>query len=132
MSRYGRQSCSGQEPAELLPLFSDPAKLTQILLNLLGNALKFTRQCEQAVVEAGGSVEAGEACFFVRDNGAGFDMAFADRLFRPFSRLHRAEEYPGTGIGLAVCQRIVERHGGRIWFESEPGNGTTFFFTVPK
>jgi len=110
---------------------ADRSLVRQVWLNLLGNALKFTRQCEQAVVEAGGSVEAGEACFFVRDNGAGFDMAYAGKLFHVFQRLHRDTAFEGTGVGLAIVARVVQRHGGRVWAEGAPGQGATFHFSLP-
>lgn len=108
----------------------DARLLAVALENLLGNAWKFTSRVVDARIEVG-AVQCGEETrYFVRDNGAGFDMAFADKLFRPFSRLHPAEEFPGTGVGLATVQRIVHRHGGRIWAEAAPGMGATFFFTL--
>ena len=110
---------------------ADRSLIRQVWFNLLSNALKFTRQCEQAVVEAGGSIEAGEAHFFVRDNGAGFDMAYAGKLFHVFQRLHRDTAFEGTGVGLAIVARVVQRHGGRVWAEGAPGQGATFHFTLP-
>ena len=110
---------------------ADRRLLRLCLENLLGNSLKFTRgrQSWIQVGEEGRDVE-GERVYFVRDNGVGFDMAFADRLFGVFQRLHRAEDYPGSGIGLALVQRIVHRHGGRVWAESAVGQGTTIRFTL--
>ncbi len=110
---------------------ADRSLIRQVWFNLLGNALKFTRQCEQAVVEAGGSIEAGEAHFFVRDNGAGFDMAYAGKLFHVFQRLHRDTAFEGTGVGIAIVARVVQRHGGRVWAEGAPGQGATFHFSLP-
>lgn len=98
--------------------------------NLLGNALKFTGHTVDPRIEVGSTEAAGERVFFVRDNGAGFDMSLASRLFTPFQRLHSGQDFPGSGVGLATVQRIVHRHGGRIWAESEPGRGATFFFTL--
>jgi len=107
-------------------------RLVRILLdNLIGNAWKFTANAPDPHVEVGAEQRDGETVFFVRDNGAGFDMAYIERLFTPFQRLHSEREYAGTGIGLATVRRIVERHGGRIWAESELGAGATFFFTLP-
>jgi PAS domain S-box-containing protein len=101
--------------------------------NLLTNAWKFTSQLAQAEISVGQKLDAvGLPVFFVRDNGAGFDMAYSDKLFEPFQRLHAASEFSGTGIGLATVSRVIKRHGGRIWAESAPGCGTTFFFTLPQ
>jgi len=103
-----------------------------LLENLLGNAWKFTGQAPAARIELGATVRDGAPAFFVRDNGAGFDMAFAAKLFAPFQRLHSATEFPGTGIGLATAQRIVHRHGGRIWAEGVVDVGASFYFTFPE
>lgn len=99
--------------------------------NLLGNAWKFTANVGAASVAFGSTDVGGSPAYFVRDNGAGFDMAFAGKLFAPFQRLHTVDEFPGTGIGLATVQRIVHRHGGRIWAEGAVGEGATFDFTLP-
>jgi len=114
----------------LPPTFGDPALIRQVWVNLLSNAFKFTRKAEKAKVEIGCAGKDGAAAFFVRDNGAGFDMRYADKLFAAFQRLHRAEEFEGTGVGLAIVQRIVHRHGGRVWAESELGCGATFNFAL--
>lgn len=102
-----------------------------VWVNLLSNAIKFSRNQERPVIQIGSRTEKGETILFVRDNGAGFDPRFADKLFGVFQRLHRQDEFEGTGIGLATAQRIVHKHGGRIWAESQPGHGATFYFTVP-
>ena len=117
----------------LAPTSGDPALLRQVLVNLLANALKFTRGRQPAVIEVGmmAPEEAGEAVYFVRDNGVGFDMDQADRLFVMFQRLYHPEEFEGSGVGLAMVRRIIERHGGRVWAESEPGAGATFYFALP-
>ncbi|HSR96048.1 MAG TPA: ATP-binding protein [Kofleriaceae bacterium] len=109
----------------------DPHLLRIALDNLLGNAWKFTSKVPNATIELSAVQRSGEVLIAVRDNGAGFDMAYARRLFNPFQRLHRVEEFPGTGVGLATVQRIVNRHGGRIWADSAPGCGASFFFTLP-
>ena len=110
----------------------DPRLLRVLFENLLGNAFKFTAGRDPARIEFGLHRRDGESAYFLRDNGAGFDMKFAGRLFGPFQRLHRAEEYPGTGIGLATVQRIVHRHDGRIWADGAPGEGATFWFTLDR
>jgi len=99
--------------------------------NLLGNAWKFTSKRSDPAIEFGCLAAAGPRSFYVRDNGAGFDLAYASQLFGAFQRLHAASEFEGTGIGLATVQRIIHRHGGRIWAEARPGEGATFHFTLP-
>ncbi len=113
------QSCVGDQPL-----------LRQVWLNLLSNAIKYTREKSPAVIEIGCRTEQGHTVYWVRDNGAGFDMQYAGKLFRVFQRLHRDDEYEGTGVGLALVQRVLQRHGGRIWVEARPGEGATFHFTT--
>jgi len=109
----------------------DPALIRQVLANLIGNAVKYTSQRQAARIEVTAEREDGDVLFQVRDNGVGFDMAYVHKLFGIFQRLHRAEEFEGTGIGLATVRRIVARHGGRTWAEGIPGQGATFYFTLP-
>jgi signal transduction histidine kinase len=117
---------------ELPPAWGDSTLLRQVWVNLFSNAVKFTREREPAVIEVGASSSDGETVYWVRDNGVGFDPRYADKLFGVFQRLHTAAEFEGTGVGLAVVQRIVQRHGGRIWAEAAPGEGAKFFFALPK
>jgi light-regulated signal transduction histidine kinase (bacteriophytochrome) len=109
----------------------DVTQLCQLFQNLVGNAIKF---CSPAPPQVRITArDQGEQWrFSVQDNGIGIDNQYAEKIFVIFQRLHTRQEYPGTGIGLAICRRIVERHGGRLWFESEPGNGSVFHFTLPK
>jgi light-regulated signal transduction histidine kinase (bacteriophytochrome) len=102
------------------------------LTNLLDNAWKFTGKQEHPQIEFGATVKNGKKIIFVRDNGVGFDMIYAGKLFGTFQRLHRFDEFPGTGIGLAIVLRVINRHGGKVWAESEVGKGATFFFTLPE
>jgi light-regulated signal transduction histidine kinase (bacteriophytochrome) len=110
----------------------DRSLLEQVWSNLLANAIKFSSQKENPLVEVGGIVEQSENIYFVRDNGAGFDPRYRDKLFGVFQRLHDESEFPGTGVGLALVHRIITRHGGRVWADSQPGDGATFHFSLPK
>jgi light-regulated signal transduction histidine kinase (bacteriophytochrome) len=112
---------------------ADPALLKQVLVNLVGNAIKFTGKTKQASVEIGSLSDpsAEDRTYFVKDNGAGFDMRHVGKLFGVFERLHRQEEFEGTGVGLAIVQQIVERHGGRVWAEAAVDQGATFYFNLP-
>jgi PAS domain S-box-containing protein len=133
-----RRECPGRRVeivvGELPACSADPGLLKQVWINLLSNALKYTSRREAARVEIGGEQgnSTGPPTYFVKDNGIGFDMRYTDKLFGVFQRLHPADEYEGTGVGLAIVQRIIHRHGGRVWAEAEPDRGATFFFTLPN
>jgi light-regulated signal transduction histidine kinase (bacteriophytochrome) len=118
------------EIADALCVTGDAQLLKSVIDNLLGNAAKFSRSNPNACIEFGVRRELDLPIYFVRDNGAGFDMTYVNKLFTPFQRLHSASEFEGTGIGLATVQRIVRRHGGRIWAEGATGQGSTFSFTL--
>jgi len=127
MQREGREI--DVRIGELPPYQGDPALIKQVWVNLLSNAIKYSRDRKPAIIEIGCKKEESGNVYFVRDNGAGFDMQYAGKLFGVFQRLHRADEFEGTGVGLAIVQRVIVRHGGRIWVEAEPGKGATFYFT---
>ncbi len=116
---------------ELPPSNGDPRLLQQVWTNLLENAVKYSSKTAEPAVQISGHTEKGETVFTVADNGAGFDMRYYDKLFQVFQRLHRDSEYPGTGVGLAIVQRIVARHGGRVWADATPGHGARFSFCLP-
>ncbi|HEY5994108.1 MAG TPA: ATP-binding protein, partial [Gallionellaceae bacterium] len=119
------------EIGELPPAHGDAAMLRQVWVNLLSNAIKFTRTRQEARIDVSGRVEGSELVYCVRDNGVGFDMQFADKLFGVFQRLHSMEEFEGTGAGLAIVKRIVTRHGGRVWADGKVNEGAAFYFALP-
>jgi light-regulated signal transduction histidine kinase (bacteriophytochrome) len=108
----------------------DPVLVRQVFQNLIANAMKYSRRHSKAMIEIGQTEKDGETVFFVRDDGVGFNMKYADKLFGVFQRLHRPEEFEGTGVGLATVHRIIQKHGGRIWADAEPDKGATFYFTL--
>jgi signal transduction histidine kinase len=127
----GMQSTPGFVLGVMPRVRCDRALVRQVWTNLLSNAIKFTGRTAGARIEAGGSEQAGECVYYVRDNGAGFDMRYYEKMFGVFQRLHGEHEFSGTGVGLALVQRIVERHGGRVWAEGKVGEGATFWFAMP-
>jgi PAS domain S-box-containing protein len=126
-----RENAAGIKKGELPVVNGDETQLLQLFQNLIGNAIKFKKPGAAPEVHISSGKQGDSWLFSVTDNGIGIDNKFSDRIFEIFQRLHTREQYPGTGIGLAVCKKIVERHGGRIWVDSKPGQGTTFFFTIP-
>mgnify|MGYP001546724950 CR=1 FL=1 len=130
LESYGAGGRVELRMGELPPCEGDSALLKQVWVNLLSNAFKYTRRCEHAVIEIGSTRQAGDTVYFVRDNGTGFDMRYVHKLFGVFQRLHRAEEYEGTGVGLAIVQRVIHRHGGRVWAEAKLNEGAIFQFTL--
>ena len=117
---------------DLPPTFGDRAMIRQVFYNLLSNAVKFTRPKEKAAIEIGFQMEGDRPTYYVRDNGVGFDMQYSSKLFGVFQRLHNVDEFEGAGVGLALVQRIILRHGGRVWAEGKPNAGATFYFTLPR
>jgi len=117
--------------SELPKIKGDESLINQVWVNLISNALKYSRNREKAVIEIGGKIENGETIFHVKDNGVGFDMNYAEKLFGVFQRMHKATDFEGIGIGLANVNRIVTKHGGKCWAESEVDKGATFYFSLP-
>ena len=116
----------------LPPAPGDRTLIRQVWVNLLSNAVKFSAKAPAPVIRVCGRTEDTEFIFSVRDNGVGFEMQYYNKLFGVFQRLHSAEEFPGTGVGLAIVKRVVTRHGGRVWAEGKPDEGATFYFALPK
>jgi len=110
---------------------SDPILMKQVLINLLNNAIKYSSKKEQPIVEVNSVLNGDEVVFSIKDNGVGFDMRYVDKLFGVFQRLHTSDEFEGNGVGLAIVQRIIHKHGGRVWAEGVLNEGATFYFTLP-
>ena len=117
---------------EIPDSWADQQLLSQVWTNLISNAVKYTGKKEKAMIEFGSFVDNNETAFFIKDNGAGFNMKYADKLFNVFQRLHKPRDFEGIGIGLANIHRIIARHGGRCWAEGEIGKGATFYFSLPS
>ncbi|HEY9073541.1 MAG TPA: ATP-binding protein, partial [Desulfobaccales bacterium] len=140
MTRRVFEQLRDQEPdrdlqltlGELPPALGDPALINQVMINLVANAIKYTRSRETAAISLEGRTEGQETVYSVRDNGIGFDERYVHKLFGVFQRLHGSQEYEGTGVGLAIVQRIVERHGGRVWAAGKVNEGATFYFSLPR
>ena len=135
VSSIGPELAGRKVTFDVAPLPSaecDRALIKQVFLNLISNAVKFTATRDSAVIKIGEYHQGGESVVYVRDNGVGFDMKYADRLFEPFHRLHSQEQFEGTGIGLAIVQRIVLKHHGRVWAESQSDQGASFFFSLSR
>lgn len=117
---------------ELPEAHADGALIRQVWINLISNAIKYTRRVKKAVIKIDYEEKEDSIVYFIKDNGAGFDMKYYDKLFGVFQRLHTREEFEGTGIGLAIVERIILKHGGRVWAEGELNQGATFYFLLPK
>jgi signal transduction histidine kinase len=131
LTHAGQEKRTDFRIGSLHPADADGNLIRQVWFNLISNAQKFTSKRESPVIEIGSRLEEHEVQYYVHDNGSGFNMQYVDKIFGVFQRLHDDNEYPGTGVGLAIVERIVQRHGGRVWAEGEPGKGATFWFTLP-
>lgn len=117
---------------DLPPAYGDQSLLYQVMMNLLSNAIKYTKPRKTAVIEVDSKNEENETIYYIKDNGIGFDERYADKLFGVFQRLHGSDQYEGTGVGLAIVERIIQRHGGRVWVKGKVDEGAVFYFALPK